>query len=463
MLDLFSSVSNEMSSVQRSILNNGLANIAQKLVRIADQLLLVPFFLVAWGAQYYGEWLTLSIVPSILAFSDLGFGSAVSNGFVLAYASGDKQGAANLYRSGFIVISASVLLGTLLTGLVVYLGDCAGWFAKSAIDATDAVMAVTMMMASKLISFYTQLAEAFYRGARRAATGSFFSSGNSLLNIIVSIIILYSGCGVVGIALSNFIIAIIYTSIFWYVGRRMIAFDGHSGIVKRSDIRMIITKGMGYFATPVWQSIYFQGTTFVVRIVLGAEAVAMFNTVRTVCRSVNQVFSIINAAIFPDLQYEYGRGNLPLVRKIFRMAVDISVVIGFIGACILCLIGLDLYNWWTHNTLSVTRSVWYIFMIGVFMNAVWWTSVITYRMTNRPKHFAIVSILMSCVSVLVCYFAADIYGLWGAALATTVFEAAMAIFILPDSCRLLGLRGNQLFHFREDWTDIRNRFKRKKK
>lgn len=83
-------------SVVRGIFNNGIANIAQKIVRILDQLLLVPFFLTAWGAEYYGEWLTLSIVPSVLAFSDLGFGSAVSNGFVLAYAAGNKQQAANL-------------------------------------------------------------------------------------------------------------------------------------------------------------------------------------------------------------------------------------------------------------------------------------------------------------------------------------------------------------------------------
>ena len=58
--------------ITKGIINNGLANITQKIIRILDQLLLVPFFLTTWGVEYYGEWLTLSIVPSILAFSDLG-------------------------------------------------------------------------------------------------------------------------------------------------------------------------------------------------------------------------------------------------------------------------------------------------------------------------------------------------------------------------------------------------------
>lgn len=60
-------------SIVKGIISNGLANVVQKIVRIADQLLLVPFFLTHWGAAMYGEWLTLTIIPSVLAFSDLGF------------------------------------------------------------------------------------------------------------------------------------------------------------------------------------------------------------------------------------------------------------------------------------------------------------------------------------------------------------------------------------------------------
>lgn len=84
------------NNVTKGVLSNATAMLVQKIVRILDQLLLVPFFLTAWGAAYYGEWLTLSIIPSVLAFSDLGFGSAVCNSFVLSYARGDKQTAANL-------------------------------------------------------------------------------------------------------------------------------------------------------------------------------------------------------------------------------------------------------------------------------------------------------------------------------------------------------------------------------
>ena len=446
------------SSVTRGVIANGLANLFQKGVRILDQLLLVPFFLSAWGAAFYGEWLTLSIIPSILAFSDLGFGSAVSNSFVLAYAAGDKQRAADLNKSGYLVISFSVLLGALATLVLLVAGYRSGLFSKTLIPAWDAMVAVTLMMTSRIVGFYTQLAEAYYRSARQAARGSFLSSCQSVLNILVGLCVLMSGAGVVGYAASQFMVSIVFTVIFCLIGRRLISFDGSSGRILRSDMHTICSKGVGYLMTPVWQSIYFQGSTFVVRLVLGAEAVAVFNTVRTVCRSVNQVFSIINAAIFPDLQFEYGRGNITLVHRLFRISVLFSMVLGLLGVVALCLFGPYLYAWWTKGLLAVPADVWNVFMLGALFNAIWWTSVVTYRMTNQPYHFAVMSTLMSAVSVLLSYFLAGRWGLIGAAVGSSLFEFVMMLYILPDSCQMLGIRVSDLFiHVKEDWAFLKQK------
>ena len=80
-------------SLKRKLLANGLASFLQKSVIVLDKLFLIPFFIQFWGVEYYGEWLTLTIIPSFLKFSQLGFGNAAANMFVLRYAGGDKQGA----------------------------------------------------------------------------------------------------------------------------------------------------------------------------------------------------------------------------------------------------------------------------------------------------------------------------------------------------------------------------------
>lgn len=432
-------------SIVKGIISNGLANVVQKIVRIADQLLLVPFFLTNWGAAVYGEWLTLTIIPSVLAFSDLGFGSAVCNSFVLAYAAGDKQKAADLRKSGFWIITLTIILGLLLTVVAMVVCTKMQLFDKSHINAKDAMLAVTFMMVARLITFYTQLVEGFYRGARKAALGSLFGSGNYLINIVVGLIVLLLGYGVVAFAFSQLIIAVLYIIAYSIYGCRLIDLQEYCGRILKSDIYDIVKKGMGYLMTPIWQSVYFQGTTFVVRITLGAEAVAIFNTVRTVCRSVNQLFSIINASIFPDLQYEYGQGHIQTVHKYFRVAVILSMLIGFIGCSVLVAFGLNIYGWWTNSILTVPHSVWNVFMLGAFFNAVWWTSVVTYRMTNQPYHFAIASTVMSFVSVGLTYVLSFPFGLLGAAIGCTLFELVMALYVLPDSCRMLGMKPKDLF------------------
>lgn len=449
-------------SIIKGIISNGLANVVQKIVRIADQLLLVPFFLTNWGAAVYGEWLTLTIIPSVLAFSDLGFGSAVCNSFVLAYAAGDKQKAADLRKSGFWIITLTIILGLLLTVISMFVCTKMQLFDKSHINAHDAMLAVAYMMVARLITFYTQLVEGFYRGARKAALGSLFGSGNYLINIVVGLIVLLLGYGVVAFAFSQLIIAVMYIIAYSIYGCRLIDLQKYRGRILKSDIYDIVRKGIGYLMTPIWQSVYFQGTTFVVRITLGAEAVAIFNTVRTVCRSVNQLFSIINASIFPDLQYEYGQGHIQTVHKYFRVAVVLSMLIGFIGCSVLAIFGLNIYGWWTNSVLTVPHSVWNVFMLGAFFNAVWWTSVVTYRMTNQPYHFAIASTVMSFVSVGLTYVLSFPLGLLGAAIGCALFELVMALYVLPNSCRMLGMKPNELFsNIIGDYKSVKNKIKDK--
>lgn len=445
-------------NIAKGIISNGLANIIQKTVRILDQLLLVPFFLTSWGAAYYGEWLTLSIIPSVLAFADLGFGSAVSNSFVLAYAAGDKQKAANINKSGFLAISVSVVLGIILTVAVLLIGDRMQLFHKSLIPANEAMCAVTLMMTARLLGFYNQLVEGYFRSARKAAWGSLLGSGLHVVNILAGLGVLLAGGGIVGYTCSQLVVSVVFTILYIYMGKRLIDLSSFRGKVLKEDIKQITVKGLGYLMTPIWQSIYFQGGTFVVRLTLGAESVAVFNTVRTVCRSVNQTYSIINASIYPDLQYEYGRGNIQTVHRLFRIAVLISMLIGIVGTLFLMFFGLDLYEWWTQSVLSVPADVWWTCMIGILFNAIWWTSVVTYRMTNQPYHFAIMSTVSACISVGCSYFMSLAWGLLGAAFGALIFDAIMMFYVLPDSCHLLGMKVRDLFSFiKEDRNYILKR------
>ena len=446
------------NNIAKGIIGNGLAQITLKVIRVLEQLLLIPFFLTAWGAAYYGEWITLSIIPTVLTFSNFGFGSAVSNSFVLAYTGGDKQKAADINKNGILVVGGSIVVGAIITSVILLGGSHFHFFESSIIPANEAILAVALLMTGRLISFYHLLIEGYFRGARKAVLSGFLYSGCSAISLIVGFGVLYLGGGIVEYAFSHFFVTILFTIVYFVIGRKLIDLKGYQGKYILTDIKQITSKGMGYMMDPVWQCIYFQGTTFVVRLTLGPEAVAAFNTIRTACRSVSQIFNVVNGSIFPELQFEYGQGNMNTVHRLFRLSVLSSIFIGIIGVVFLSLFGLDIYNWWTQSQLSVSSEIWNTFVLGILFNAVWWTAMVAYPVTNKPYNFAIASTITACLSVAISYILSIYLGLWGAVMGVMLFELAMMIYVLPDSCRLFGMKSVELFaHLKEDSVLIKKK------
>lgn len=416
-------------------------------MKIAEQLLLVPFFLTSWGAAYYGEWLTLTIIPSVLAFSDLGFGSAASNAFVLAYASGDKDKASNIFKTGLYITSGTVVLGILLSLCIMLFAYYTGLLNKSLIPAYDSIVALILLMATRLINFYGQIIEALFRAKRRAATSTNLQTLLGLINISVGIIVLRLGGNIIAYSTSLFIVGVLFIISYGVYGCLLVK-HALSGVYKKSEAQEIFGKGFGFMMTPIWQSIYFQGSTFVVRIVLGAEAVAVFNTVRTVCRSINQVYSIVSNSVFPELQYAIGEKDYEKAKRIFVLSVQLVFLCSVLGVFFLSTAGQTLYAWWTRNQLIVDDKVWLIFMIGIFFNALWWTSAGVFRAVNQPYRFAMYGVVCASLSTLISYVLSYQLGIMGATIGYVLMDILMSLLVLPNSCKILKVSISELLSFR---------------
>lgn len=431
--------------VLNGIIKNGAASVFQKLVRVLDQLLLIPLFLSEWGVAYYGEWLTISIIPSVLALSDLGIGTAVGNSFTLRYLSNSKNEAADILKSGLYITSCVIVCVFALLLIVMSVCNIFNAFDDLCVDYKTTLTTILFLMGARLIVFYTHIAGGFYRAVRMAAMSKIIQSVYGILNMLVTAICLCCGSGMVVVAFALMINSILYTTFFYWYGRSFIDFSGYKGVYSRVIAKDVFKKGLGYMSDTIWQSIYYQGSTFVVRIVVGVESVTMFNTIRTVCRSVSQLYSITNESVYPELQYEYGRGNIQTVRRVFSFAVFVSMLLGIFGGIILAIWGLDLYSWWTKSMIDVPLSIWRLFIVGIVLNSVWWTSTVIYKVVNNPYHYAISGIIFSIISVTLSYIFAHLFGLIGVVCGAVLFDLFMAIYILRDSCRTIGLSVTTLF------------------
>jgi len=452
-------------SLKNRILSNGLASILQKVIRVVEQLFLVPFFITAWGAAYYGEWLTLTIIPSVMAFSNLGFGSAAGNSFVLSYAAGDKQKSANISKTGFYIITIMVCVAILISALTIVVLDYFDVFEKSLIDKFDAIIAVSFMIVAQLLMFYLQLMESYYRAAQKAALSINLITTKSAFLIGTGLLVLVMGYGVIEFAVTQFIVTFLFIILYGIKGKNIIGlFETHHGVKDKNILKEITAKGLSYLMLPVWQIIYFQGTTFVVRIVLGPEAVAIYNTVRTLSRSFNQILYLIEPTVFPELQYYIGKNQWETAKKIFRISILSTFLMSMIGCILLGLFGPWFYAIWTKNELDLPLAMWYVSISGLIFNALWYSAEMVFRAVNQPKKMGVFGIISAVISVALTYLFAQYLGLVGAALGALTLDILLVILILPLGCKLMHMSIGELFkHGFADFTSLNQQLRSKLK
>jgi O-antigen/teichoic acid export membrane protein len=451
--------------LKKNLIKNGFASVLQKVIGSLQQLFLVPFFISAWGVEYYGEWLTLTIIPSVLMFANMGFGTAAGNIIVLRYAAGKKQDAADMAKSGFFIITVIVFVAILISIITILILNFFEVFDKSIIEPNDAILAIILMMIARLLNFFYQFYESYFRAAQRAALSMQIMNVYLSINLIGGVLVLTLGGNIVAFATFTLISTLIFNPIYALIGRSVLKLRELSTakIIKR-DITEAYKIGIGYLLNPLWQSIYFQGTTFVVRILLGPGAVAIFNTVRTLSRSINQLYSIINTSIFPELQFMIGKGNFNQARQLFRVSIILTFFTSLLGMLFLFYFGLWFYEVWTKNELNPPEAMWNIFVLSIGFNALWWTSGVVFQSFNKPYSIGIAGIVAAVLSVILTYVFTNIWGLVGAALGALTLDLVLAIYVLPTACKLIGQPLNKFIYqlVYEDISKIKQIIVRKK-
>lgn len=425
-------------SLRKNLISNGLANGLQKVVRLVEQLALVPLFLHFWGAAYYGEYLTITAIPAILAFTDFGVGAAGANTFVLRYAAAEYAGAAAVAKANFLILLGLIGVALLAAGVALSLLDVSPYLPHAVIGKSEGAIAFVALFTSRLLGFLFQPLEAFFRAVRKAAIGLYFQVGYAVARMAVAALVIVMGGHIVEVAVSDVTVTIVFGVIYYFCARAQLpGFSVWGATVHRAEAMSLLKTGAGFFLIPAWQAVFFQGTTLVVRATLGPEAVTIFNTLRTLCRSISQLLGMISNSVFPELQVEWATGNKDKARMLFRTAFAGTLVVSVAGVVVLYLLGPTIYHLWTRGALNPSPLLWAYFLASVLLSSMWWTGAMVQRAVNRPFGVAFVGFLGAVASVVASRFLSESQGLEGAALGSLLLDIVMSIYVLPAACRLL--------------------------
>ena len=406
-------------------------------ITLAIQVVSVPVLLAAWGLATYGEWLVLSAFPIYLALSDLSFSSVAGNSMVMLMAQGRRTEAIALGRRLWSVITVMTEIGV-LAAVPIALVVGAVFGRDAAIPASEAQVVLAALFLQVAVGNQYGVLDAWYRAGGRYPTSSALRNLGRILEFGAFI-----GAVLVGAPPSTAAIAFLLGSVAglgvsWIVLRHALPWSTFRLERPRlQTFRELLAPGLAFLAFPIGNALSLQGFTIVIGATLGAAAVVVFTTTRTMTRVALLAMTSINSAVSPELSRSVGDGDLGEARVILRRSVQLSLSISCVLVLGLALFGVLIIRWWTHGLVDPPVPLLLILLLVIVANSAWYTLSSVLSATNQHRRLAVAYLLGTTAALLGAVPLSSAFGLVGAAMALVAIDIAMVIFAIPSALRVV--------------------------
>lgn len=411
------------------------ANIGGMGITLVIQLVSVPVFLAAWGVPTYGEWLVLSAVPTYVALSDLSFSSVAGNSMVMLVAEGKRTDAVTLGRRLWSIVT--VMTGIAVLAAVTIALVFGGAFGSgAAIRASEAQIVLVALFLQVAVGNQYGVLDAWYRAGGRYPLGATVRQLGRLLEFGALM-----GAVLLGAPPSTAAIAFLAGSVAGFVVSFVVLRRTVPWSTFRPErphlqtFRELLAPGVAFMAFPIGNALSLQGFTIVIGATLGAPAVVVFSTTRTITRVALQAMGSINSAIWPELSRSVGSGRLDEARAILRRSVQLALVGSLSLVLGLALFGVAIIRWWTHGLVDLPPLLLFILVLVIVANSTWYTLSAVLAATNRHRRLAVVYLSGTTAALLGAVPLGSAFGLAGAAMALLAIDMAMVAYVFPAALR----------------------------
>jgi len=425
------------SGTKRRLVLGLISNWISKMASSIIQLVQVPFFLHFWSKFVFGEWLIVNSIPSYLSFSNIGFGNVAGNEMTMAEARGDRDGALRAFQSCWWLIIIVMLITFAIVGVALFFVPVAKLLGVHYISDIDTRWIVAYLGVSVMLGQLEQLLQSAYRAVGRYPFGSFIKSCMSLGAFASMLVPVWMGYGPrttalvfagANIAGTLMLAGLVRYQIPWIrYGYRYASF---------AEIKTMTPAAFAFMGFPMGNALSLQGTLQVVSYALGPLAVVIFSTARTISRIALQMVQMINSTFEPEFTRSFAQGDHELIKKLHRHSCQMALIIAL--AVVACVVAGGPYflHHWTQGKVPPSRPLLIILLVSVVFYSLWSTSSTVMYATNQHKKLAAVYVSATGITVVVTYFIAKVYGLYGAAASLLVSELIMNLYVLPASLRI---------------------------
>jgi O-antigen/teichoic acid export membrane protein len=424
-------------SVKRRLGLGFASNLVGKVSGSVIQLVQVPIFLHFWSVPLFGEWLILSSIPTYLGFSNIGFGSVAYNEMTISIAAGDQARALRVFQSCWWLIIALCVAVGLVVGAGLFLLPFVDSLRLQEISVEDTKFVLLFLGSSVLLGQLEQLLGSAYTCIGRYPYGAFLKNALNLAAFAVTMLAVSLHSGVRGTALAAAAANMCGTVFLCFSVRRDIPWIEYGWTYARfAEIKRLFAPALAFMGFPLGNALNLQGSLLTVGYVLGPTDVVVFGTARTVSRVALQFIQMINITIWPEFSNAYGAKNWVLIRTLHRRSCQMALILAVVFVSAMVAAGPWFLNHWTDGHVPPSRTLLSLLLLVVVLNSLWSTSSTIVVAINKHQSLAAYYVVATGLTLVVTFFSAKYFGLYGAAASLLVSEFIMNLVVLPNSLQL---------------------------
>jgi O-antigen/teichoic acid export membrane protein len=421
------------SGLKRRLLSNYFFQLLNQGLRILDQFLLVPLFILAWGESLYRDWLLIYAIASFATVCNLGTESHFGNLFLKSIVEGDDGAFRRHLRVGLfctVTISAAILALFFGVAALGNLPDALGLTTMGRRAAYTALICIGLP-GSVLIS--QQLLQTVYRAFGDFSRGECvfaIYAGTQTCSVAIALLLKLPPERV---ALCYLIVPVLFAAAQLFdLSRRYKLLPLALERPKRTELPGIAQQSLLYFTYPLSLAIV-QNATIVLFAVLKASAAVI------VSYNVFRIFTGMARTIAN--QFAVG-GGIEMARQLAGADRNACrILYNEVGRIVATLVGLasglsiplsaPFLALWTHGTVAGHPVLLLAFLGGIFAAAPGQAALMLLRYTGHPRPLAVAWLVQSAGGLAVAFGLFPLFGAAGVALGFAATEALATGLWLP--------------------------------
>ncbi len=402
---------------------------------VAVSFLVTPAIVSFLGAPMYGFWIAASQILLWLNLLDGGIGVNLVK-TIATHRESDPDRVQRATASTFWCYAAiafvTLALGALIAPHVVAWTHVASKDAASA-TATFLIGVVTASLTLVAVpTFYVIL-----QGHQRLALVNSIITGVNTLALLCGVALVWSGFGVVGMAVGQLISACIGSIVAFFSARKVFRFSLSWRYVDRAEVRDAggFAAFFGMSKIAFFTSNYSDG--FLIAALISTSAVTVFVLTQKLASAALAFVAKIGGVTVPGLAELFGHGDFAALQRATIRLTRILTRAGLLSAAMIVALNHRFVDAWTGEATFGGIALTALFAYGVFRDSIVRNLASVLFAAGEVQGWGILSAVEAVAKVGLSVLLLPRLGLIGAMIGTSVAELTTAVYAPGKICRLV--------------------------